>query len=276
MYHLEQSTQTLLDSLNKIKNEIGSFDQCLYEDILEKEMLATENETPYMDLLTCSSAMISPKNVQKFQDSNNQKMSKVTKIETTHSNCPWPCTGKYDPSIGLGPLDNLFQNMVDKVIPQQQAFNNNPTIPVMNYQTNYSEYQTPIEIFDQSDKLTTIDQPNFDYIGNQFQTKVPNSIDYGLPQYTAEINSNAMEYNDFDFNNYVTFGFENNGFSKQSYDCRTTQETKEDQWYNDQQTNNYQIDQYEQQYYFNNNNNNNNMPYGVYNNGQGTYYQQIQ
>lgn len=100
------------DYLCKIGTSLANFDDCLNETAIEKELFATENETPSMDLLTCSSAMTNA--------NATQRTWARTKLES--SSGTWTCTGKYKPAIGLGPLANLFSCLQESESPLLSAF----------------------------------------------------------------------------------------------------------------------------------------------------------
>ncbi|KAH9394434.1 hypothetical protein TYRP_004486 [Tyrophagus putrescentiae] len=114
----------ILQYLKRLQCKLPTYESALNETAIEKELYATENETPSMDLLTCSSALTNGSaggnNNNSSSSSSNLKSGSATAVHHYHSNrsklesssgLQWSCTGKYNPSLGLGPLEELFSGV---------------------------------------------------------------------------------------------------------------------------------------------------------------------
>lgn len=103
----------ILRYLNRLHCQLLTCESSLNETAIEKELYATENETPSMDLLTCSSALTNSSSInQRSATAASASNSHPTrsKVEST-SGCKWSCTGQYKPAMGLGPLAELFSRV---------------------------------------------------------------------------------------------------------------------------------------------------------------------
>lgn len=104
----------ILRYLNHVHSQLPTFDSSLNETAIEKELYATENETPSMDLLTCTSALTNSSSISQRSGTATGASSTPqtrSKVESS-SGCKWSCTGQYKPALGLGPLADLFSRVI--------------------------------------------------------------------------------------------------------------------------------------------------------------------
>lgn len=149
----------MVEHFNRIQVKLGEFPSHLLEEVIESEIYATENETPNMDLLTCTSTATTTIN------NNNNSSPKgtgrrdvaTTTMTTINNNIDiadnWTCTGKLNAQAGLGPLDELFHvyhqpNIVDvayghnNMIEQQQhPMYSDYAVPYVQYDNQMEHYQ---------------------------------------------------------------------------------------------------------------------------------------
>lgn len=113
-----QHCNGLLNYLTELGKRLPSFELCFNDNTFEQELLATENESPNIDLLTCSSALTS-------QNITFGRNTARNKLEPNTSS--WSCTGRQNSAIGLGPLASLFNGLPNKF--SQISFKNaKPTL----------------------------------------------------------------------------------------------------------------------------------------------------
>lgn len=125
---LTSQDEPILRYLSSLHSQLPTFEHSLNETVIEKEVYATENETPSMDLLTCSSALTNSNSTSQRSAttaSANHIHQTGSKVESS-SACKWSCTGQYKPALGLGPLADLFSRVIgssEAVIDGHVAFN---------------------------------------------------------------------------------------------------------------------------------------------------------
>lgn len=183
----------ILNHWKTVQQDLSDFGCCLQQDAIQKEVYAMENESPHMDLLTCT-----------FTTSSS-KPAKAADISSEDSNS-WKCTGKLNPKIGLGPLEELFSIVSGKDQNEENSnqrfsrylidFNENG----VHLQTGYGKNDL-VENKEQYSNSTEIAYNNYDVPHNRYCDKYNHDMILHHP-FNYEEDNEAMVR--FDVNEFPT------------------------------------------------------------------------